>query len=736
MAIEKVSLKEIIHFLPRQVEATKAADTHKYTLYGGSAGPGKSYWLRWYPIYRMIRWGKELGLTGIHSGLFSKDYGTLKDRQISKMEVEFPKWLGEVKASQTEGLAFHLKPEYGGHVLALRNLDDPSKYLSSEFAIIAIEELTENDIAVFHTLRGRNRWTGIEDTKVIAATNPGGQGHAGVKKLWIDRDFPEELLPEAKEFIYVRALPADNPYLAASYLRTLDSLPEKLRKAYRDGNWDVFEGQYFAEWDRDKHVCEPFEIPEAWPRFISIDPSGRSGITSCHWYTVNRDGTVYAYREHYATGMDIDQHAEEIAKLSKDKDGNDERYSYGVIDSAAFAKAGYSETAVEIFMRHGVGVTYQLLPAAKERIVGWNDVHQFLRWTIHTPPKFKAFKTCYNLIRTIPLLQHDEIHPEDVDSRGEDHCLTGDTLVDTRKGQRTIKELVGKDGHVATLVGWKHYHSVRMTGQQQDVFKVTLSDGRSFKGTATHPVLTTKGWKEVRELDLVHDAVICLDTWNQSSSPKPSKSLTESDTISAVSIFKEKDDVYMLECGKILMEKWREEIMSIIKTTTDQTIVLEIWKNYLGSPTCPFMQSCQRVVADLRNPSLNTEYRKREHGTLVQLDQSGTENMPKRHGNIGSNAQKYANGAREDTRPIFQADRSSAISIAKCEPCGKEDVYNLTVPSVKHFSVNGGIIVHNCADELRYFLRTLRDSKAPKLENAIEKRIRKLNEGGEDFWPT
>jgi phage terminase large subunit len=422
MAEQTIKLSDVVHFLPRQLEATEAADTHHYTLYGGSAGPGKSYWLRWYPIRKMIKWGAELGLTGIHGALFSKDYGTLKDRQISKMEVEMPKWLGEVRNSKTDGLAFHLHPKYGSHVLCLRNLDDPSKYLSSEFAIQAVEELTENDFEIFNILRTRNRWTGIEDVKFIAATNPGGQGHAAVKKLWIDRDFPPELKSEANEFIYVKALPSDNPYLSESYMRILDSLPEKLRKAYRDGNWDVFEGQYFAEWDATKHVCEPFIVPDAWPRFRSIDPSGRSGVTSCHWYAVDRDGRVWVYREHYGTGMDIDQHAQAIAKLSRDKDGIQEKYQYTVMDTAAWAKAGYSETAVEIFMRNGVGTEEPLIQSDKHRIVGWNSCHTYMRWDVHTQPKLKIFKTCYNMIRTIPLLQHDELHPEDVDTKGDDHC--------------------------------------------------------------------------------------------------------------------------------------------------------------------------------------------------------------------------------------------------------------------------------------------------------------------------
>lgn len=448
MSEKIVTLSDLTHFLPRQMEATKVADEHTYTLYGGSAGPGKSYWLRWYPIRQLVRWGREYGLTGIHGALFSEDYTTLKDRQISKMEVEFPRWLGKIKSTQTDGLAFHLNPAYGGHVLALRNLDDPSKYLSSEFAIIAVEELTKNPLDKFQKLRGRLRWTGIPDPKFIAATNPGEVGHAWVKQLWIDRSFTgefENLAPYAKEFAYVRALPGDNPYLEASYLETLNSLPEKLRKAYRDGNWDVFEGQYFTEWDRAKHVVAPFEIPNSWPRFRSIDPSGRDGITSCHWYALDSAGRVHVYREYYygvgvelpdgssvQVGRDYDEHADAIAALSRDSDGVEEAYQYTVIDTAAFAKAGFSETAAEVFERHGVT---GLVPAAKERVVGWNSVHTYLRWALSTAPKLQVFSTCANLIRTLPLLQHDAIHPEDVDSRGEDHAAD-----ELRYFLRTLRE--------------------------------------------------------------------------------------------------------------------------------------------------------------------------------------------------------------------------------------------------------------------------------------------------------
>ena len=447
---EHISLSSLAHFLPRQIEATEAADTHTFTLYGGSAGPGKSYWLRWYPIRKMMLWGQQYHLAGIHGALFSKDYTTLKDRQMSKMDIEFPRWLGELKTTKVDGLGFHLNPEFGGHVLLLRNLDDPSKYLSSEFAIIAQEEATENLGDVFNLLRLRLRWTGIPDPKWIGATNPGGIGHQFYKGLFVDRIFPDELKSMADEFIYVRALPKDNPYLAASYLAQLDSLPEKMRKAYRDGNWDVFEGQYFTEWDSDRHVVEPFTIPYTWLKYRSIDPSGREGVTSAHWYAVDANGRVFVYREYFMTGRDIDEHAKAIAAMSLDPEGNPEVYQYTVMDTSVFARAGYSETGAEIFERNGVT---GLVAAAKERIIGWNAVHTFLRWTVDEKgnaqgPLLKIFSTCSNMIREIPLAQHDEIHPEDVMSvntpftdkdgrQGTDH---GDALDELRYMLRTVRE--------------------------------------------------------------------------------------------------------------------------------------------------------------------------------------------------------------------------------------------------------------------------------------------------------
>ena len=46
------------------------------------------------------------------------------------------------------------------------------------------------------------------------------------------------------------------------------------------------------------------------------------------------------------------------------------------------------------------------------------------------------------------------------------------------------------------------------------------------------------------------------------------------------------------------------------------------------------------------------------------------------------------------------------VKIKAIKKLGKADVYNMEVAKHHNFSVNGGYIVHNCMDALRYFFNT------------------------------
>ena len=233
--VKTVDFTTISNFFPKQLEALQTAKRFKFTLFGGSVGSGKSRWLRWMCVYFLKDYFTRYGIKGIRAGLFCEDYPSLNDRHLTKIKYEFPPGLGTYNEARKE---FTLAPKLGGGIIAFRNLDDPSKYLSVEFAVQGVDEINRNQKPVFDMLRSRLRWPGIKDVKFLAGCNP--LGEAWVKNIWVKRLFPPEE-KEQYEFVFVPALPTDNPYLPVEYYKSLESLPENQRKAYLEGNWDAFD---------------------------------------------------------------------------------------------------------------------------------------------------------------------------------------------------------------------------------------------------------------------------------------------------------------------------------------------------------------------------------------------------------------------------------------------------------------------------------------------------------------
>jgi hypothetical protein len=419
-----LDLAATINPTERQREAFAATLTSQFLLYGGAMGGGKSYFLRWWCIRECIRIFAVYGVRGVRLGLFSMDYPTLLDRQISKMVFEIPAHIGKIQKTQTDGFNLTLTPELGSGTVALRNLDNPSKYNSAEFAGIAIEELTENPEIIFHELRKRIRWPGIPsaDMHFVAAANPGGIGHAWVKKLWIDRDFPREMLAMADQFAYVPAKAQDNPHLDPAYYAQLLSLPEEMRKAYAEGSWDIFAGQYFKEWRKEKdgkpwHVVEPFAIPWHW-RIERSSDWGEAAPCAHLWTATDPEGYSYVIGEVYGAGMKVAEQASKILEWEQGK--NIERI--GILDSACWDVTGRAESIAEQFRKCGV----LNAPSAKgpgSRVAGWNMVRTALSVGAGgNPPRLRVFSNCVNLVRTLPAMVHDKLKPEDLDTKAEDHA--------------------------------------------------------------------------------------------------------------------------------------------------------------------------------------------------------------------------------------------------------------------------------------------------------------------------
>lgn len=304
-----INLESLVNPTERQKEFLDASAAHDYVLYGGEAGGGKSYILRWWLVLYLVWAFKVLGLRSVRVGLFCEDYPNLYDRQISKIEVEFPDWLGRLRQTKST-YNFHLHSEFGSGIINLRNLDKIEKYKSAEWAAIALDEVTLNPLSVFNWLRFRMRWPGIERPKFAGGTNPGGIGHSWVKAYWYDKKFPAELESLRDQFVMVKARAEDNPHLPASYHAKLLTLPPDMARMVGRGEWNVYTGQYFPQFnnwpDDSEKAGQPRHVIPAAEAIKSIKSWHRRWISgdwgfehpACYlWHAKDEHNRVITYRE-------------------------------------------------------------------------------------------------------------------------------------------------------------------------------------------------------------------------------------------------------------------------------------------------------------------------------------------------------------------------------------------------------------------------------------------------------
>lgn len=437
---------EIAKFYPKQLEAVKILDSGrvKYFLFGGSMGPGKSYWLRWWCIRRLIVLARHFQVKNPVGMLACEDYPALKDRQLVKIGQEVPQWIGTLHQDHKNyGRCFILRQQWGGGVLVFRNLDDPSKYQSAEFAFIAVDELTKNDYETFNFLRTRMRWPGLDDDEClfVAASNPGGPGHGWVKQLWMDKLFGEEWIHPndvRSKFEYLRATADDNPALPPSYWHMLETLPPNMRKAFREGDWNVFIGQAFPELSKVRHGIDPLPIPRGAPIYCTHD-YGYGAPFSFGWWWVDGEGRVYRFHEWYGwsghgnTGLHMadSEVAEELIKREKSMLPEWVRPEdiHRIAGPDLFAKKpnpggqGQGPPTSEVYAEVGRKRHHQLIFRVGDptRHLKIRQFHERLRVREDGLPMMLIYNTCEQFFRTMGNLIVDEHKIEDVCTKGEDH---------------------------------------------------------------------------------------------------------------------------------------------------------------------------------------------------------------------------------------------------------------------------------------------------------------------------
>lgn len=391
----------------RQEEFLQASTT--FVAYGGARGGGKSWALRRKCVILATTF------PGIRILLVRRTLQELRENHTLPLRRE----LGDFVRYSADEKAIYFP---GGSRLKLGYCEDDSdltQYQGQEYDVICMDEgtqFTEYQFMCFCAcLRGGDP---THPKRFYITCNPGGVGHAWVKRLFIDRSYrPGE---HAEDYTFVPATVYDNDYLMRNnpgYLRQLEMLPEELKRAWLYGEWDAFAGQFFTEFRRGLHVCRPFEVPGAWQR-VYVNDYGLDMIAGL-WIAVSPEGRAYVYREIYESGLVASEAAAKIRACEEEG----ERVALRLAPPDLWGRTKDSGlTVIEIFARGGLCFAR----ADNDRVQGWMALREWLRPVEepggNTQPRLKIFDTCVNLIRTLPLLQFDRRRVND--AADEPHELT------------------------------------------------------------------------------------------------------------------------------------------------------------------------------------------------------------------------------------------------------------------------------------------------------------------------
>lgn len=333
----------------------------------------------------------------------------------------------------------------------LERVADAEKYQGQNLTDACVEEAGNYpDSAPIDRLNGVLRSARGVPTQLILTGNPGGPGQLWIKNRYIDPApmglrILSRTLPNgaAHRYVFIPSRLQNNRYLMddPNYVNRLYLVgsPELVR-AWLDGDWSAISGAFFPEFALEKHVIRPFEIPSHWLRYRAAD-WGSARPFSVGWYAVSDGqpvgdrvfprGALVKYREWY--GVQVDDKGEFQPnvglKLTAEQFGRGiaersfgESYGFSVMDPAAFAQDGGPSIAERMALE---GARFERADnrrvAQRGAMGGWDQLRARLVGEDKKPMLY-LFANCTHTIRTIPALQHDQDHLEDVDSDGEDHA--------------------------------------------------------------------------------------------------------------------------------------------------------------------------------------------------------------------------------------------------------------------------------------------------------------------------
>ena len=206
--------------------------------------------------------------------------------------------------------------------------------------------------------------------------------------------------------IFLPALLDDNKFLCEGdpdYKRRLLALPEREKKALLYGDWNIFEGQYFTEFNSKLHVCTPFEIPTSWRKYRTID-YGLDRL-ACLWIAISPDNVSYVYREFCKSNLTISQAAKEICERTP---SSEDIYATLAPPDMWSRSQETGKNKALLFSEYGVNFT----KTSNDRECGWLAIKELLS-VQNGKTGLQIFSHCQEIIKCLPALLIDRLRPSD-----------------------------------------------------------------------------------------------------------------------------------------------------------------------------------------------------------------------------------------------------------------------------------------------------------------------------------
>lgn len=276
-------------FHQAQAETWKAQQRFVFFIAGTQSG--KTSFGPWWLVREMERRGPGDYLA------VTATYDLFKLKMLPEMQLVLCELLDLGAVYMASDRMFLLR---GGYRVILRSADSPGGLESATAQAAWLDECGQDrfDLDAWEAVQRR---LSLSQGRVLGTTTPYNLG-------WLRSEVVDRYAAGDRDYRVVRAASIVNPaFPRAEYERAKRVMPDWKFKMFWMGEFSEPAGLVYGDLTEDL-VCEPFDLPGEWPRFVGVDFGGAN--TATVWAAEDvANGVAYVYRETLEGSLSTPDHA-------------------------------------------------------------------------------------------------------------------------------------------------------------------------------------------------------------------------------------------------------------------------------------------------------------------------------------------------------------------------------------------------------------------------------------------